>query len=132
MATYLWVALGGAIGTVVRYWLDGVVSNRFGQTFPLGILLINATGSLIIGLIFGLFGVEGRWMIRPPVYTFLTIGICGGYTTFSSFSLGVLKLVRQQQWFYAGSYIVLSVISCLIAVWLGFLLASAFSPRPRI
>ncbi len=132
MLTYLWLGLGGAIGTMVRYFIDGVVSNRFGQTFPFGILVINASGSLIIGFFFGLFGLEGRWMIRPSLFSFLTIGICGGYTTFSSFSLGVLKLVRQHQWFYAGSYIVLSVISCLVAVWLGFLLAGAFSPKPRI
>src|SRR5277367_1455642 len=108
MLTYLWLGLGGAIGTIVRYWLDGVVSDRFGRTFPLGILTINVTGSFIIGLLFALIGPEGRSLVRPTVYGFLMIGICGGYTTFSSFSLNTLSLAQEGQWFRAGANVVLS------------------------
>jgi CrcB protein len=129
MLTYLWLGLGGAIGTMVRFWLDGVVSNRFGKTFPLGILTINITGSFLIGLLFALIGPEGRWLVRPTVYTFFVVGICGGYTTFSSFSLNTLNLAREGQWLYAGANVVLSVVFCLLAVWLGYLLGASLNPK---
>src|ERR1035438_8668191 len=120
MVTYLCLGLGGAIGTIARYWLNGVISNRFGQTFPWGTLTINVTGSFIIGLFFALTGTEGRWIVGPTMRTFFMVGICGGYTTFSSFSLQTLNLVRDGEWLYAGGNVVLSVILCLVAVWLGF------------
>jgi CrcB protein len=129
MLKYLWVGLGGAIGSVVRFWLDGVVSNRFGRTFPLGILTINITGSLLIGFIFALIGPEAPRLVRPAVYTFLAVGVCGGFTTFSSFSLNTLNLAREGQWLYAGANVVLSVVFCLLAVWLGYLLGASLNPK---
>jgi fluoride exporter len=126
---YLCVGLGGAIGSITRFWLDNVISNRFGRTFPLGILTINVTGCFIIGLLFALIGPEGRRLVSPPVRTFFMVGICGGYTTFSSFSLDTLRLAREGQWLYAGAYVVLSVVLCLLAVWLGYLLAAG--PQPK-
>jgi CrcB protein len=129
MMTYLWVGLGGAIGSIARFWLDGIISGRFGKTFPLGILTINVTGSFLIGLLFTLIGPESRLLVRPTVYSFFTIGICGGYTTFSSFSLGTLTLAREGQWLQAGVYVVLSVIFCLLAVWLGYLLGAGLNPK---
>jgi fluoride exporter len=129
MLTYLWLGLGGAIGTIARFWLDGVVSNRFGRTFPLGILTINVTGSFIIGLLFALIGPESRSLVRPTMYGFFTIGICGGFTTFSSFSLNTLNLAREGQWLYAGANVVLSVVFCLLAVWLGYLLGASLNPK---
>jgi fluoride exporter len=129
MLTYLWLGLGGAIGTIARFWLDGVVSNRFGKTFPLGILTVNVTGSFIIGLLYALTGSEGRWLVGPTVRAFLMIGICGGYTTFSSFSLNTLNLAMEGQWFRAGANVVLSVVFCLLAVWLGYLLGASPSPK---
>jgi CrcB protein len=130
MLTYLWLGLGGAIGTIARFWLDNVVSNRFGRTFPMGILTINVTGSFIIGLFAALTDTDGRWLVNPTVRTFFMIGICGGYTTFSSFSLNTLNLAREGQWLYAGANVVLSIVFCLLAVWLGYALGASLNPKP--
>ena len=129
MLAYLWVGLGGAMGSIARFWLNGVVSRFLGETFPLGTLVVNVTGSFVIGIIAALVAPEGR--LDSPSRTFATqflmIGICGGYTTFSSFSLQTLNLLRDREWFYAGGNVILSVVLCLVAVWLGYLLGSVFS-----
>jgi fluoride exporter len=127
---YLWVALGGALGSVSRYWLNNVVAEKFSiaATFPLGTLIINFSGSLLIG-VFAAFTIpDARLDPQTRAFTiqFLMIGICGGYTTFSSFSLQTLRLLQQREWLYAGGNILLSVVLCLIAVWLGYLLGSMF------
>jgi CrcB protein len=127
MLAYLWVATGGAIGTVARFWINGVVSRHFGETFPLGTLTINVTGSFVIGFFATLTGTDGRWLVGPTFRTFFTIGVCGGYTTFSSFSLQTLNLVEEGEWLYAGMNILSSVALCLVAVWLGHLLATSFN-----
>lgn len=126
---YLWVALGGALGSVSRYWINGLVSDKFGATFPWGTLAINVGGSFIIGVIGAIASPEGRLdsPTRQFATQFLMIGICGGYTTFSSFSLQTLNLVRDREWLYAGGNIVLSVALCLLAVWLGWMLGSLFN-----
>src|SRR5689334_63739 len=124
MIAYLWVAIGGALGSVGRYWLNGLISStRFGETFPLGTLAINVSGSFLIGVIGALAVPEGRLdsPTRAFATQFLMIGICGGFTTFSSFSLQTLALVRDREWLYAGGNVLLSVALCLIAVWLGWL-----------
>ena len=123
MGTYVWVAVGGAIGTLGRYWLTGVVSRLIGETFPWGTLVINVTGSFIIGFFATLTGPDGRIFTPTDVRQFVMIGICGGYTTFSSFSLQTLNLMNDGEWLYAGANIVLSVVACLIAVWVGHVLA---------
>jgi CrcB protein len=123
MLTYLLVAVGGAIGSVARYWFSGVVATSFGGIFPWGTLLVNISGSFAIGLIFGLTDAQGRWMASPNTRTFLMIGICGGYTTFSSFSLQTLNLMRDGEMFKAGANCLASVALCLFAVWLGYVLA---------
>ena len=125
MLTYLWVALGGALGTTARYWLSTVVARAFGETFPWGTLIINVTGSLVIGFFAALTGPDGRVFASSTVRQFVMIGICGGYTTFSSFSLQTLNLVNDGEWFRAGANIVLSVLLCLIAVWGGVILANS-------
>jgi CrcB protein len=129
MMAYLWVAIGGALGSVGRFWLNGMVSRSFGETFPWGTMVINVTGSFVIGVVAALAMPEGRLDTpsRAFVTQFLMIGICGGYTTFSSFSLQTLNLLRDREWLYAGGNVVLSVAFCLIAVWLGWLLGSAFN-----
>ncbi|MFZ0828156.1 MAG: fluoride efflux transporter CrcB [Verrucomicrobiia bacterium] len=124
---YLWVAIGGALGSVGRFWLNGLVSStRFGETFPWGTLAINVTGSFVIGVVGALANPEGRMdsSSRAFVTQFLMIGVCGGYTTFSSFSLQTLNLLRDREWLYAGGNVILSVLLCMIAVWLGWLLGS--------
>lgn len=129
MLAYLWVALGGALGSVSRFWLSGFVAARFGETFPLGTLVVNVTGSFLIGLIGALASSEGRMDSQSRVFAtqFLMYGICGGYTTFSSFSRDTLNLLHDREWLYAGGNILLSVILCMIAVWLGFMLGSLFN-----
>ena len=127
---YLWVAIGGALGSVSRFWLNGFISAKFGETFPLGTLLINVSGSaFLIGIFAALAIPEGRMDSQSRAFAtqFLMIGICGGYTTFSSFSLQTLNLLRDREWLYAGGNVILSVILCMIAVWLGYLLGSIFN-----
>src|SRR5580693_2182044 len=121
---YLWVALGGALGSVSRYWLTGLIGARFGETFAWGTLIINVSGSFAIGVIGELAVPEGRMdpQSRQFASLFLMYGICGGYTTFSSFSLATLRYLQERQWLYAGGNILLSVALCLIAVWLGWIL----------
>jgi CrcB protein len=127
MENYIWVAVGGALGTTGRYWLSGVVARMVGETFPWGTLLINVTGSLLIGFFGTLTGPDGRVFVGSTARQFVMIGICGGYTTFSSFSLQTLNLMNDGEWFYAGTNILLSVALCLIAVWGGNMLASSLN-----
>src|SRR3981189_367750 len=124
MENYIWVAIGGALGTTGRYWLSGLVARLIGETFPWGKLLINLTGSFIIGFFAALTGPDGRVFVGSTARQFVMIGICGGYTTFSSFSLQTLTLANDGEWLGAGGNIVLSVVLCLIAVWAGHLLAT--------
>jgi CrcB protein len=128
---YLWVALGGALGSVTRFWVSGLVAERYAQAFPWNTLVVNVTGSFIIGVLAALTEPDGRWLAPPGVRQFLMIGICGGYTTFSSFSLQTFNLLREREWLYAGGNIVLSVILCLVATWLGWLAAAAFNAPSR-
>ena len=121
---YLLVALGGAIGTVARYWLSGVVAQMVGETFPWGTLLINVTGSFVIGFFAALTGPDGRVFVDTTGRQFVMVGICGGYTTFSAFSLQTLNLLNDGKYAHASVYIVASVVLCLLAVWVGAMLAS--------
>jgi len=117
--TYLLVAIGSTLGGTFRFWLSGVIANSVGQTFPWGTLVINITGSVAIGFFATLTGPEGRLLVPGPWRQFFMVGVCGGYTTFSSFSLQTLTLAQDGEWFWAGLNIVLSVILCLLGVWLG-------------
>ena len=125
---YLWVAIGGAVGSVGRYWITGVVAAKFGETFPLGTIVINVSGSFLIGILAAFTSPDGRMSPQSRVMTtqLLMIGVCGGYTTFSSFSLQTLRLVQEREWLYAGGNVVLSVVLCVVAVWLGYVLGIAF------
>lgn len=102
------VAAGGAIGSVARY-LVGISSGKlFGLNFPWGTLIINVTGSFLIGLFAGLFAL--KWDLPQAWRIFLTVGICGGYTTFSTFSLDAFYLMERNQTFAAMAYMVGSVV----------------------
>ena len=123
MGTYLWVAAGSALGGMARYWCSGFVAERAGEAFPWGTLIINVLGSFVIGLFGGLTGPDGRFLVSPDVRIFVMVGLCGGYTTFSSFSLQTLTLMQDGEWARAGANVVLSVVLCLLAVWLGVAVA---------
>ena len=117
--TYLWIGIGGAFGSIARYWLSLVVTAATGPAFPWGTILINVLGSFVIGFFGVLTGLNGSLTVAPDVRTFVMVGICGGFTTFSSFSLQTLELARDGHWSRAGANIVLSVALCLLAVWAG-------------
>ena len=123
MQNYIWIAIGSAIGGVGRYWLSGVIAVLAGETFPLGTLIVNITGSIAIGFIATLTGPDGRLFVSSTTRQFMMIGLCGGYTTFSSFSLQTLNLMNDGQWLYAALNIGASVVLCLVGVWLGHVAA---------
>jgi CrcB protein len=127
MATYLWIALGGALGSVARYGCSSLAARWFGETFPWGTLIINVVGSLVIGGFATLAGPDGRLLVAPDARQFVMVGLCGGYTTFSSFSLQTLNLARDGDMLAAGGNIVGSVVLCLIAVWMGHLAAATLN-----
>jgi CrcB protein len=129
MLAYFWVAIGGALGSAGRFWLSGVIAARYGETLPWGTLLVNIVGSFVIGVFGALASAEGRLNSQSRIFAtqFFMYGICGGYTTFSSFSLQTLKLIRDGEWLYAGGNVTLSVVLCMVAVWLGFLLGATFN-----
>ena len=116
---YVWVGLGSALGGMGRFWISGLVADRFGQAFPWGTLIVNVSGSFVIGVLAALARPEGRILISPGAQQFLMYGVLGGYTTFSSFSLQTLNLAREGEWFGAGANAVLSLVCCLMAVWCG-------------
>jgi CrcB protein len=122
--SYVWVAVGSALGGVFRYWCSGVAARLIGETFPWGTLIVNVAGSFVIGLFFTLTGPDGRLLVSSNARTFVMVGLCGGYTTFSSFSLQTLNLIRDGELMLAGANIVASVLLCMLAVWLGHVAAA--------
>jgi CrcB protein len=130
MWNYLWVMIGSALGGGARYWFSGVVADRIGETFPWGTLFINIIGSLVIGFFATVTGPDGRFLVGTTARQFVMVGICGGFTTFSAFSLQTLNLARDGEWFRAGAYIVSSIVFCLLAVWLGHVAAMVLN-QPR-
>ena len=127
MSAFFWIALGSALGGVGRYWCSGWVARRYGERFPWGTLVVNIVGSFVIG-VFGGLSPEGNGSVDLGVRQFVMVGLCGGYTTFSSFSLQTLTLARDGQRREMWRNIVLSTLACLLAVWAGFAGALAFGP----
>ena len=124
--TYLWVALGGALGSVARFALSTFIARRFGEGFPWGTVFVNVTGSFLIGVLAALSESGGKLAGAVTLQRFLVVGICGGYTTFSAFSIQTLDLARSGHAVAAGLNVLVSVVICLVAVWCGHLLGSAF------
>ena len=121
----LWIALGSALGGALRYWCSGLVARWFGETFPWGTMVVNVAGSLLIGLFATLSGSDGRLFVGTSARQFVMLGLLGGFTTFSSFSLQTLALAQNGEWVRAATNIAGSVLLCLMDVWLGHALAVA-------
>jgi fluoride exporter len=121
---YFWIAVGSALGGVLRHWCSVVAAQVVGEAFPWGTLVVNIAGSFAIGFFFTYTGSDGRLPVDPTTRQFVMAGICGGYTTFSSFSLQTLNLMRNGQTLHAGANILASVMFCLLAVWLGHVVAA--------
>lgn len=118
----LWyIAIGSALGGMSRYVLGGLVHRLLDTTFPAGTLLVNATGSLLLGA-FLRYAVETP-TLTPELRALLTVGFCGGYTTFSTFSYEAIALLEDGEWGRAGLYVTLSLVLSLVAVVLGFAVA---------
>jgi fluoride exporter len=115
-----YVAIGSALGGVSRYLLGGLVQRLLDTTFPAGTLFVNISGSFLLGVILR-YAVDTS--LTPEVRAFLTIGFCGGYTTFSTFSYETVALLKGGEWTRAGFYVAASVLLSLVGTFLGFALA---------
>ena len=109
-----------------RYWITGLIAQRLGQ-FPWGTIVVNVTGSFIIGFFGTLTAPDGRLFVSSDMRQFVMTGLCGGYTTFSSFSVQTLNLMQDGEWLRAGANVVLSVVLCLGAVWAGHVMAAGIN-----
>ena len=127
--TYLAVIAGGGFGVAARMWMSSALATRYGETFPVGTLAVNVVGCFIIGLFTGLTGPDGVWLPSPRLRQAVTVGVLGGYTTFSSFGLQTINLLHDGQFGSASLNVLLSVLLCLLACWLGLKLALVFSLR---
>lgn len=116
----LLIAVGSGVGGVLRYLVSGLVARTLGEVFPLGTLAVNVLGSFVIGLFVALTGPDGRLLIDPRLRQAFTLGVCGGFTTFSSFSMQTLALLQDGEWELAALNVVASLVLCLLAVWAGW------------
>lgn len=122
MSIYLWVVFGSALGGVARLACSDLMARWLGARFPWGTLLVNVVGSFVIGYVAAFAGTDGP-LGQPTVAVFLMIGVCGGYTTFSAFSLQTLALAHEGAWPRAAVNVIASVALCAAAVVLGRLAA---------
>ena len=122
MGAWVAVAVGGAMGSVARFWLTGAMTALTGPRFPWGTLLINVLGSFVIGLVAGLTLTPARVGVHPDIRIFLMTGICGGFTTFSAFSLQTLELMQTGDVVPAFGYAAGSVVLCIAATYCGWML----------
>ena len=111
------MALGGLVGSVARYWLSGFVQEASGGAFPLGTLAVNVLGSFVLGLVMAL-SLE-RGVVSPNARILLSVGLCGGFTTMSTFSYETVMLVRDGEVMLALSNVAATLGSCFAAVWVG-------------
>ena len=118
---YLWISLGAIVGASARYFVSGFVARHLSTIFPYGTLIINITGSLILGF-FLVYSTE-RALLDPRWRLLVAIGFCGSYTTFSSYAFESFALMEQSQWVMFGLNIVGSNVLCLAAVLAGAALA---------
>lgn len=124
---YVMAAAGGAIGSVGRVMMSSLVARWTGEYFPFGTIAVNVTGALLMGMLAGVGETDpGKLIFSQNARTFLMIGVLGGYTTFSSFSLQTFLLMEQGNLLAAALNVLLSVILCVAGIWAGFMLIRAF------
>jgi CrcB protein len=123
MTKYWMVALGGAVGSVLRFWVGGNVADRLGTRFPYGTFAVNITGSFLIGLVLTL--VSERVNVNPSWRYLIGVGFIGGYTTFSAFEYETFQSMQGGKMLIASLNVILSVAIGLICVWLGVAAARA-------
>ncbi len=119
---YLIVSGGAAIGGVLRYWLSNFVYKYLPSNFPYGTLAVNFLGSFILGFI--IFGLYDKELISADMRLFLTVGFCGGFTTFSTFSLETFNLMKNNEFFLAAINVILSIVLSLAATYLAYIIAN--------
>jgi len=125
MQNYFIVALGAAFGGALRYWMSGAVQNIFPSVFPYGTLSVNILGSFILGFI--IFFFDARELISPELKIFLTIGFCGGFTTFSTFSFETINLLHDSEYLFAIMNMCLNLFLTLFSVILAYYLSKVLS-----
>lgn len=119
MEKYLFIGLGGFLGSISRYMLSTALYRAAGESFPYGTLAVNLIGCFIIGVVMVLF--QDRYIVQQNVRLFIVIGVLGGFTTFSSFSYETMAMIRAGSISYAVLNSILNLIGCLAATWLGIL-----------
>jgi CrcB protein len=125
MTKYLMVGVGGALGSILRFWVGSYVSNRLGVRFPYGTFLINCTGSFLIGFVVTLLAERSHW--SPNWRYLIPIGFIGGYTTFSTFELETFRNFQDGEILIAGLNVALSVVIGFASVWLGVIAGRTIS-----
>lgn len=116
----LLIFFGAGFGGILRYWISNTIYFLLGRGFPYGTLFVNATGSFLMGLIFVLL-LERFDGIAPHLRSLLLIGVLGGYTTFSSFSIETLHLFENGNWLQGSLNIFLNIALCILLTWLGII-----------
>jgi len=123
MQKTMFIALGGLVGTLFRYWLSGVVARQYGETFPWGTMVVNLVGCFLAGVVF--YITEERFLLSPTLRTVLLIGFLGGFTTFSSYGLQTFTLLRDGEFGLATLNVAASNVLGLFMVWTGYVVSRA-------
>ncbi len=119
MTVYLAIALGGSLGAVSRYWVSSSTYAWLGADFPFGTLMVNITGSLLMGFLALL--LTEKITVSEELRFAILVGFLGSYTTFSTFALDGLNWLHNGAWMKAAAYMLLSVFGSLLGVWIGYL-----------
>ena len=124
---YVWVAIGSALGGMARHGVGAWSITLMGGSFPWGTLIVNIVGSFIIGAFAGVSAVVGPPVFNEDIRLFVAVGLCGGFTTFSAFSLQTLNLIQAGDWSGVSFNVAGSVVFCILAVWLGATAGASFA-----